>query len=128
MPMSFFMVLALVSTTVFAEWSEVGKQNLSTLYVDPATVQRNGETVAIWFLHDLMLSEATADGKPYRSSKQQVEYDCLGKKARDRFRSFHSGSMGEGDVVASDSSLSRWEPVPTDSTEKILLKLACNED
>jgi hypothetical protein len=39
------MLLAVVSSSAAAEWVELGSNEISTAYSDPATIRRNGDMV-----------------------------------------------------------------------------------
>lgn len=118
------MLLSVVSNSAIAEWIDVGSNENTTIYVDPATVQRAGNMAKMWHLTDFKMAHQDM-GDKYMSTKDQNEYDCKEAKLRRRASSQHSGNMGKGKVVYSDSFTSRWKPVPPDSGTEILWKFAC---
>ena len=78
-------LLLLTAGAAHAEWTQIGVSRKAgdafTLYVDPATIQRNGNLVRIWDLQDFREPQ-NVDGEIYLAEKTQVEFDCEAKKAR----------------------------------------------
>ncbi len=121
------MLLTMASNSVLAEWKQVGSNENTTLYIDPVTIQREGNLAKMWHLTDYR--KPTRDiSEPYLSAKDQHEYDCKQAKSRRRAASQHSENMGGGKVVYSDSYVTRWKPVPSGSGVEILWKLACGKN
>ncbi|MDE2118495.1 MAG: hypothetical protein KGJ19_07855 [Betaproteobacteria bacterium] len=118
------MLLAVVSNGALAEWINVASNKNTTIYVDPATVQRNGNMATMWHMTDYKTPSKDM-GEEYLSTKDQNEYDCKEVKVRRRASSQHSKNMGGGKVVYSDTYTTRWKPVPPDSGIEILWKFAC---
>lgn len=117
-------LLAVASSNAMAEWIEVGSNEITTVYVDSSTIQREGNLAKMWHLIDF--KRATKDmGDAYKSTKDQNEYDCKEGKSRRRAFTQHSENMGGGKVVYSDSFTTKWKPVPPDSGTEILWKFAC---
>ncbi|MBI5659840.1 MAG: hypothetical protein HZC43_09920 [Nitrosomonadales bacterium] len=117
-------LLAVVSSGALAAWVDVGNNENTTIYVDPSAIQREGNLAKMWHLTDFKKPNRDM-GEPYLSAKDQFEYDCKDAKSRRRASSQHSGNMGGGKVVYSDSYTSKWKPVPPDSGVEILWKFAC---
>jgi len=118
------MLLTVASNSAMAAWIDVGSNESTIIYVDPATVQRTGNMATMWHLTDFKTAQKDM-GEKYLSAKDQNEYDCKEVKLRRRASSQHSDNMGEGKVVYSDSFTTRWKPVPPDSGIEILWKFAC---
>ncbi len=118
------MLLAVASNSAMAEWVNVGSNENATIYVDPANIQRAGNMATMWHLTDFKTANKDM-GDSYLSTKDQNEYDCKEVKSRRRASSQHSGNMGSGKVVYSDSYTTKWKPVPPDSGAEILWKFAC---
>ena len=120
------MLLTVVSNSAMAEWANVASNENATIYVDAATIQRAGNIAKMWQLTDFRTANKDM-GEAYMSMKDQNEYDCKEVKVRRRASSQHSGNMGKGKVVYSDSYTTRWKPVPPDSGIEILWKFACTK-
>lgn len=118
------MLLTVVSNSAMAAWVDVGSNETTTIYVDSSTVKKAGNMAKMWHLTDYKKPHKDM-GEPYMSMKDEDEYDCKEAKWRRRASSQHSGNMGSGKVVYSDSFTTRWKPVPPDSGTEILWKFAC---
>lgn len=70
-------LLAVVSSSVSAEWVEVGGSDTEnfTSYADPATIRKSDNMVMMWSLLDYDTAHVH-EGKTYLSIKAQFEYDC----------------------------------------------------
>jgi len=89
----FVVVLLLLSTPAWAEWTLVGDSDSSDIYADLATMHKRGHMVKMWSLYDLKTARPFAD-TAYLSSKDQDEYDCERQRTRFLSYSVHSGNMG----------------------------------
>lgn len=120
------MLLAAVSNGAMAEWTSVGSNESTAIYVDPASIQRIGNMAMMWHLIDFKTAQKDM-GEKYLSTKDRNEYDCKEEKLRRRAFSEHSKNMGKGEIVYSDSYTTKWKPVPPDSGVEILWRFACNK-
>lgn len=118
-------LLSLFSTSVFAQWQLLGKNNDETAYTDTATVH-NGEHVRMWGLFDLKSPRPFGD-MTYLSIKIKREYACHDKKSRVIAMSAHAGNMGTGDLLYSNNTVETWADVQPDSAEEALLNIACEK-
>lgn len=118
--------LLIVSGNATAEWVNVASNNSMSLYVDSTTIRKNGNMVKMWSLLDLNKS-GTLEGQSYNSMKSQNEFDCKNELNRMLYNSYHTGNMGEGKVFAVNSNLGEMMPVPPNSGNLILWKIACGK-
>jgi len=121
-----FVLLLLASASAQAEWTLADSTNDANVYVDFAPVRKQGKLVTVWFLFDLTAARRTAKGATFGSMKIQEEYDC-GEERRFRkaYTSFHSGSMGAGEVVDFDPGVGQWVPIPPGSPGERFWKKVC---
>ena len=119
-------VLLLLSTPAWAEWTLVGGSDTSDIYADLATIRKRGNMVKMWSLYDLKTARPFA-GTPYLSSKDQDEYDCEGQRTRFLSFSVHSANMGGGRTIYSDADPGKWTPLPLGSVVEALWKIACDQ-
>jgi len=97
-----------------------------SVYVDPATIRRQGDLVKVWSLFDYKTIQTVA-GFLYLSSKVQREFDCAEEHMRALAGSEFSGNLGSGNVLYHDSDAGTWEPVAPDSVGQILWTFACRK-
>ena len=119
------MLLAVLSSSAVAEWIEVGGNETTAIYADPATIRKMGNMVKMWHLLDYMNTRGIEGFKPYISVKVQDEYDCKQERTRTLAISLHSGNMGEGEVLGTSTAPGNWRPVPPDTLVETLREFAC---
>ena len=84
------LMLVVISSSVMAEWVEVGKSKNFIVYVDSASIRRSGNMVKVWSLHDYKIAQGSV---PYKSSTLEREHDCKEKQARQLFLVFYSKNI-----------------------------------
>ena len=123
------LLLLMVSTSVFAEWTNVGGNETGdkTVYADYGNIKRKGNKVQMWSLYDLKKVVIIADVR-FLSSMRRDEYDCEEETIR-RLDSFkYSENMRGGEVVYSQTNIKEEaESIPPDSLSGIFLKIACDK-
>jgi hypothetical protein len=122
-------LLVLSSGPAYAEWVKVGSSESEggiTVYADPDTIRRKVDRVTMWELYDYKTVQIEA-GMSISSFKKQSEYDCTEERTRMLSAMDFSGNMGKGNVVSSDSTEDKWEPVEPGSVTRGLWKIACSK-
>lgn len=121
------LLLAVMSSSAVARWVKVPGNETSTAYVDYATLRKACNMVKMWSLFDYKTGVALDKGKRYRSMRAQFEYSCKEERMRGLAVSFHSENMAGGEVVHSTFDPGNWGPVPTDTLNDALWKIACRK-
>jgi hypothetical protein len=120
------LMLLLVSGAASAEWTIANNDDEHILYVDRATIRRNGNFVKMWHLTDYKKAKVFND-KSDLSARSQREYDCKDEKSRILSLATFSGQMAKGTVTFSTSVTQEWEAVPPESINATLWKIACGK-
>ena len=121
------LMLAMTASAASAEWTIAVGHDDFILYVDRATIRRNGNLVKMWDLFDYKTVQKSA-GDAYLTQKSQREYDCKEEKERILAFSWFDGQMGNGKVVFSLSETSmKWSPIEPGSVGETLWKIACGK-
>ena len=120
------LMLGLTASAASAEWTISGGTDSSILYVDRATIRRNGNLVKMWNLVDFKTVQ-TVSGDSFLSQKGQSEYDCKEERTRMLAFTWFSGQMGNGNVVLSHSEPGKWKPIQPESIGETLWKIACGK-
>ena len=121
------LMLLVTAGAASAEWTRVGVTGDFILYVDKATIRRNGNLVKMWDLLDYKTVQKSA-GDAYLTQKSQREYDCKEEKERILAFSWFDGQMGNGKVVYSSSETSmKWSPIEPESAAETQWKIACGK-
>ena len=121
-------LLVLSSGPAFAEWIKVvdNDQTGITVYADPMTVRRNGNLVKGWLLYDFKTIQ-TKTYAAFLSFTALSEIDCTEERARQLALTNFSRNMGTGEVVYTGAAEGKWYPVPPESVDRTLWKLACGK-
>ena len=120
------LLLLMVSTNVFAEWTEVGGNDGDmTAYFDIQNIKRKGDKVKMWSLFDYKTVQKNSYGI-YLSQLSRNEYDCEEETGRLIDASLYLRNMLMGGVVDSMSNMKN-EPTSIQplTTEQLLFKIAC---
>ena len=119
--LTLLILLAVVSNSAMAEWSDVGRNNVATFYVDYSTIKKARHTVTMWYLFDYRSPQAGN----YLSFKSRAEFECDNQQFKQDFVSYYAGDMGNGTVRKTEQGTHKWVAIPPGSTELILWKAAC---
>lgn len=123
------LLLLMVSTNVFAEWTKVtgSSDGDMTVYVDFGTIKRKGNKVKMWDLFDFKTVQETA-GTRYLSQLSRNEYDCEEEIKRMLNLYWYSGNMRNGETVTSQSNIKDdGTSIIPGSINEALLKVACDK-
>ena len=124
------MLLLLLSTRAFAEWTPVGDNDSDddrSTYVDFGTLKKLNNKVNVWYLFDFDRIQMYVNNR-YSSSVTHVEYDCDEDTARKLDFLIYSDNMATGDVLHSQSNIKEeLRSVMPASFDEILLKIACEK-
>jgi hypothetical protein len=101
-------LLLIAATSARAEWTKVGEDDGSVVYVDASTVEKAGDVRRAWTLTDLKL----ARGDDVVSYRTLDDFNCKEGRRRTVFRVTYSGPMATGKVLESGKPiLFRFENV-----------------
>lgn len=117
-------MLALGSWQVHAGWVRVSTSQQSVFYIDAQKSPRVGDNVMIWVLRDHKVLQA-GQALMVRSSKDQIEVDCAGRRIRRVFSSDHGRPMGKGPMLHSEHGPMSWNGAPPNSTVSRIVDVAC---
>lgn len=128
------MLLTAVATNAMAEkngrflgmWEKVGESNGVTLYANPDTIERDGDTVKVWSLIDYRTSQPL-DRDSYLSAKLQDSFNCQEGKVRILNGRYYPMNWGYGQSVNKDAIVSEWSPIVSNSKEVLLFNYACGK-
>jgi hypothetical protein len=102
------LLLLMVSTNVFAEWTEVNgnKDAGLTTYVDYGTIKNQNNKVKIWTLYDYKRVQQVEDSR-FLSSVTHTEYNCEEETSRMLDVYWYSGNMRNGEIVWSSTNIKK---------------------
>ena len=121
------MLLTFVSTSAMAEWTMVGDNVNTNLYIDFSSIKKTGNKVKAWSMDDYKKIQ-DADKDKYLSDVAQNEYDCKEETTRLLALIIYSENMAKGHVVYSNLNVhGEAAPIPPNSSGRILWKRACGK-
>lgn len=115
------------SGNALAEWQEIGKTDLFTVFVDPATLQKQGNLTQIMSMLDFKKPGQNPKTKENVNSIIGLnEFDCSAVKYRPiEFKAF-SGGMGKSKVVEEQKTPdSSFEVIENGSWTAGVFNVAC---
>ena len=114
-------LLILVTTPAWAKWVRISENSKFVLYLDSATIRKDGNHRTVWNLHDLKKQDPEGE----RSVRLQHEYDCQGGRVRLLATSTHSAQMAKGKVLTNNDTAGEWINLPRRSAHWGSFKYAC---
>ena len=115
------LVLSLLSTPVFADWTKVSENVKGTFYVDFERIRKHDGYVYFWIMSNLLRPDesGTLSGKGY------YQGDCKLFRFKGLSYSFHKEPMGGGTGDSSNPKNPEWEYPPPNSSDETVLKSVC---
>ena len=113
-----------------AEWMWIGlmpNPGSLTVYADPTTIRRTGNTSKMWSLHDYKTTQTMVD-KKFLSEKTLYEYDCSNGKRRFLHITLYAKNMGSVHITYTGGRTEPWEQKEgPDTLSGSLWQLACSK-
>ena len=123
------LLLLMVSTSVFAEWTRVADTSDGdmTAYIDYGTIKKKNNKVQIWTLYDYKTVQQVEKVR-YLSQASRMEYDCGEETLRMLDMYWHSENMRTGEVIFSGTNF-KYEAVSIvpGSVDETLFNIACGK-
>ena len=127
------MLLVLSSGPVYAEWVAIEKKyqspGLQTVYIDSATIRREGNLVTIVILIDWKWMQGNRSPSRFYSTKITKQFDCVDKRLRSLASTDFYGHMGTGRPAGGSgyTSEGHWVPVEPEGLNQGLWDVACGK-
>lgn len=120
-----WLVLALTGSLAQAEWVKVASTETSVFYLDTTMSKKVAGTLMIWILREHNSPRMAPEGR-YRSSKDQLEIDCKGRRVRLIYTSDHPDLLGEGKQVHFQHGPMSWNDVAQNPVFLRIVNIACS--
>lgn len=117
-----FTLLMFLSYSAWAEWVLVSESTNARLYIDPATIRREGTLRKYWKLTDLKVRDKDGD----MSWRTRAETDC--KEERERFTSlttFSESMLGGRVTRTSDFPNDEWRDIAPGTVMATVMRYVC---
>ena len=115
------LLFALVAGPAWAGWVKAGETNASVLYIDSASISKDGHLRKVWEIRDLKQRNEIGA----MSLRGLFEYDCKEGKSRNLAISAHSEPMAAGKTLLSTSDPNNWNAVPPGTAVGGIHKTVC---
>ena len=118
-------MLLMISTNVFAEWTEVGSNDEMSVYNDFSSVKKQANKTKMWSMFDFKTVKKI-ENDSFLSQVFHYEYDCENETIKQLDFIWYSGNMKSGDVVYSQRNMNiKPISVTPESINEHLFKIAC---
>jgi hypothetical protein len=117
----FFVALALLASSAWADWVRIGETDEGSFHVDPATVLRDGSVRRVWELMDLKRRDEGGE----MSRRTRVAYDCAQGRTKVLSISTYWEPMAAGQPLLSVAREGLWKEVPPDTAYAAAFKMVC---
>ena len=114
-------MLMLPSISAWSAWDAVYETKTAVHYIDPSTVQKDGQLRRVLTLQDLRQRGERGE----LSMRALMEYDCNAKRVRVVSAAAHRGQMATGDISARVSKPAEWIPIANESSFNTTLRYVC---
>lgn len=104
-----------------AMWVTVTQNEVATVYVDSAAIEKINGNKRVWVVYDLKGPDATGQ----QSVKSYIEYDCSEGTFKTLSASSYPQKMGKGAAIKSLPVGAAWKSVSQDSMSRQLFAFAC---
>ena len=113
--------LMLLSSLAWSAWDAVYETKTAVHYIDPATVQKNGQLRRVSTLQDLRQRGKRGE----LSMRAIMEYDCNQNRVRVVSATAHRGQMATGEIFARVSKPAEWISIAPESAFSTTLRYVC---
>jgi hypothetical protein len=117
------LIATLCAGPAWAEWVQYSETNTDVFYLDPATIQTDGQFRKVWIVDDIKVR----DSEGALSYRLQREYDCKNERYRLLSVSTHAGPMASGETLVSGSASGSWMPISPNTPSESALKIVCRQ-
>ncbi len=124
-------LLVLSHGPVYAEWVAVEKKfqtpDRQTVYIDPATIRRDGNLVTLVIIIDWTWMQGNYVGTPrFLSTTTHRQFDCAAKRLRLLAFTEYYGRMATSSAAAAYVDQDNWLSVEPESLNHALWEIACD--
>ena len=127
MTLALLFLVLLASKPAHAEWQKVTSTDSGIIYVDDATIKRNGPIRSFWSLLDYRTPQKAQRGAFFVSTRTHIEMDCRKEMVHILQFSMHSGPMLTGEIIDSQGVMREWQTIPPDTPLVTLFKFVCGK-
>jgi len=117
----------MASNAAHAEWQKVTVTDSGVIYVDDASMKRNGSIRSFWSLLDYRTPQKSQRGAYFVSTRTHMEMDCRKEMVHMLQFSMHSGPMLTGEILDTQAVMREWQSIPPDTPLVSLYRFVCGK-
>jgi hypothetical protein len=126
------LLVVLSPSLVFADWVAVERNyfspGLQTVYMDPTSLQRDGNLVTISQMIDYKWMQGNYVGTPrFLSATARKQFDCVGQRIRPLSFAEYYGHMATGVAMSAYVASDQWLPIESQTLNHALWEIACGQ-
>ena len=119
-----FLLLMLIASPAWANWTVVQSSNGTDFYIDFETVKVEGSKRKAWQLSNYSTLQSIG-GYEFSSMRVRVEFDCKEEKSRFLTLSVFSSPNASGKPLVTNYEPAIWQDLAPSTTGWNILKLVC---
>jgi hypothetical protein len=99
-------------------------------YTTTHQMKRSGKTVTVWLRQEFAEPQVDANGDPYLSLVQKIDYDCAKQLARPILIIYYGANniKGSAQTEQADPKQAPWTPIVPGTLSEANLQWACAPD
>lgn len=117
--------LAVCMPSLAADWVVLLAAPAATLYTEPSTIEKTGDSATLWVLLDYKQPQLDKTGKQVLSDRLHYQYDCKNKTESIIATTAYTGPMGSGDIVNENPDAPQVTPVASGTPAEDMWMQAC---
>lgn len=115
------LLLMVATAPAWADWMKVDESDNQVVYIDPATIRKDGHLRRVWEI--INLKQKGPDG--LESMRGYLELDCAEEKRRLLSITAHSGPMASEGLLWSQHTNSEWHYIAPNTAATTILRIVC---
>jgi hypothetical protein len=115
------------SPSFAADWVVLHAAPDATIYTDPSTIEKEGNSAKMWALIDYKQPQPDKTGKQVLSDKLHYQYHCKDKTVSIIATTAYTGPMANGDIVNENPDAPQVTPVDAGTVAEDMWKQACGD-
>jgi hypothetical protein len=110
-----------------ADWVEFHTAPDATLYTDPSSIAKEGNSATMWALIDYKQPQPDKTGKQVLSDKLHYQYHCKDKTLSIIATTAYAGPMASGDIINENPDAPQVTPIGAGTLAEDMWQQACGD-
>lgn len=119
------LTVAVCNSSMAADWVVLHAAPDATLYTDPSSIDKDGNSVQMWVLIDYKQPQVDKTGKLVLSDKLHYQFHCKDKTQSIIATTAYADPMASGDIINENPDAPQVMPIDTGTLAEDMWNLAC---